>query len=195
MSSPANNDPRQAVLDAAIAVGAAMATDTYAVVGGAGCVLLGSQRATTDVDIVVPKGATIAARARLRACEKFVMEPRTAHTYYNAATRIDIEILAPPFLFKEDFDATTPVVQVAGVKVLKPALILNAKCGSILGRASEDKKLSDSWDIKFLLGYLANNAPLTAAEVPNASKEFVEWFVATYGDDEKWIAAGLNKFE
>jgi len=35
MSSPANNHARQAVIEAAIAVGIAMATDTYAVVGGA----------------------------------------------------------------------------------------------------------------------------------------------------------------
>lgn len=193
MSSPANNDLREAVFEAAIAVGVAMATDTYAIVGGAGCVLLGCDRTTSDVDIVVPKGATRAARARFRASDKFTVESGTAHTYYNAATPFEIEILAPPGLFKEAFDATTPVMELRGVKVLKPALIFNAKCGSVLNRANNDKKLTDVADIKFLLDYFAKNTPPAAAEVPNMSKEFVEWFVASYGNEEKWIAAGYDK--
>lgn len=185
---------RQAVIEAAIAVGIAMETDTYAIVGGAACVLLGCDRTTSDVDIVVPKGATPDARARFRASDKFIVEPGTAHTYYNAATTpFEIEILAPPGLFKEDFDAATPVVELSGVKILKPALIFNAKCGSILNRASEDKKFTDFSDIVFLLEYFAESTPPTAAEVPNVSKEFVEWFVATYGNEEKWIAASYNK--
>lgn len=62
------------------------------------------------------------------------------------------------------------------------------------GRASEHKKLTDATDILFLLGYCASNGyRIGAADVPNATEEFVNWTV-TYMDipQNAWDAAGYN---
>ncbi|KAH6842237.1 hypothetical protein B0I37DRAFT_447740 [Chaetomium sp. MPI-CAGE-AT-0009] len=119
----------------------------YAIVGGAACLLLGSDRATSDVDFV-----------------------RSA---------IEIQIISPPALFKEPFDESTETIEILdGIHVLKPTLILNAKCRSILDRAGEDKKMSDGQDIKFLLHWCADNGLDPRPEVPNATNEFVNAFVA-----------------
>ncbi|KZF21367.1 hypothetical protein L228DRAFT_171231 [Xylona heveae TC161] len=184
-----------AVLEAAKAIGIAFASRKYAVVGGAACLLLGSQRCTDDVDLVVPQGQTAQFRNVLRVREGFTVEPRTAHTYYQAEMDIPIriEILTPPILFKENFDSETPTVFIDGVQILKPALILNAKCRSILGRATDERKDADAHDIKFLLKYLAKNGtrPL-AGEVTTATKDFFEWFTARYGNPQLWTQAGYG---
>lgn len=80
------------------------------------------------------------------------------------------------------------------LKVLKPALLLNAKCGSIVGRSSEEKKRADSQDIFFLLGHCARSPSYLprSFEVPNASKEFVQAFVAKYGGQDRWQSAGYD---
>lgn len=171
-----------------------LGNQTYAIVGGAACSLLGSTRETEDVDFVVPKGATREARQVLREQPTyFDVDNRTLHTYYKSDPRVEVEILTPPSLFKETFDSNTPVVLINGIKVLKPSLILNAKCNSIFGRSSEQKKTTDAEDILFCLSWCAeNNMPLTTAEVPRASKEFVEWFIGLYGQAEYWTNAGYN---
>jgi hypothetical protein len=162
----------------------------YAVVGGAACLLLGSNRATTDVDFVVPKGRIRDARFLLKArTELFVVEPRTKHTVYLSKPPIEIQIIAPPALFREPFDESTETVEVNGVQILKPTLILNAKCRSILGRAGEDKKTSDAQDIKFLLHWCAEHG-MDSTEVPNATREFVDAFIAFHGGAELWRAMG-----
>ncbi|KAK4151590.1 hypothetical protein C8A00DRAFT_35737 [Chaetomidium leptoderma] len=162
----------------------------YAVVGGAACLLLGSNRATTDVDFVVPKSRIRDARLLLKAqTEHFAVEPRTNHTVYLSTPPVEIQIIAPPALFKEPFDESTETVDVNGIQVLKPALILNAKCRSILGRAGESKKMSDAQDIKFLLHRCAEDAE-DLTEVPNATKEFVDAYVAMYGGAELWRNLG-----
>lgn len=194
--NPSAYQPQVAVRNAARAVGAALHQTKYAVIGGAACMLLGSPRLTQDVDFVVPTGQTGAARQELRNAGVFTIEPGTLHTYYQG---VKIEILAPPALFKEQYNAETPTVEVQQVRVLKPALILNAKCRSILGRANEDKKRTDAEDIIFLLRWFVNNPQhpkLTAAEVPNATKQFHDWFTATYcpsaGDKALWAQAGFK---
>ena len=140
----------EAVREAAQAVGRVLGDQVYAIVGGAGCALLGSPRTTTDVDIVVPRGQTMEIRKLFKGQEGFVVEERTLHTYFSSNPRVDIEILTPPMLFKEAFDASTPTVMIGSAKVLKPALLLNAKCHSIMGRG-ETKTRSDAHDISFLL--------------------------------------------
>jgi hypothetical protein len=42
----------------------------YAIVGGAACQLLGSDRATDNVDIVVPPGKVVSARQLIAARQK-----------------------------------------------------------------------------------------------------------------------------
>ncbi|KAK3942809.1 hypothetical protein QBC46DRAFT_282939 [Diplogelasinospora grovesii] len=166
----------------------------YAVIGGAACAVLGSHRDTADVDFVVPKGETKAARTLLKTEQaKFTVESKTNHTYYLSHPQVEVEILAPPGLFKEEFSASTPTITVNDVRLLKPTLILNAKCRSILGRANDSKKATDSQDILFLLAWCAHNRMRpTAAEVPNASKDFVGWFISTFGGADAWAHAGYD---
>ncbi|TVY15843.1 hypothetical protein LARI1_G005766 [Lachnellula arida] len=182
------------IREAAEAIRHSLGNQVYAIVGGAACSLLGSTRETEDVDFVVPQGATRDARRMLKnQPQHFDVENRTLHTYYKADPRVEIEIIAPPSLFQENFDNNTSVVLVNGVKVLKPSLILNAKCNSITGRASEGKKKTDAEDIKFCLWWCANNNAFpTAAEVPRASKEFVQWFVSEFEGAEYWTNARYN---
>lgn len=171
----------------------------YAVVGGAACQLLGSTRETEDVDFVVPQGQVAGARAIVAADkDRFTVEPRTRHTYYKSSPQVEIEIISPPGTFKETFDANTSTftINVDGypVEILHPLYILNAKCRSILGRANYDKKSSDAIDIQFLLWWLATNQIFpTAQYVPNATGEFVEWFIANYQGEEYWTRANFDR--
>nr|POE62243.1 hypothetical protein CFP56_70630 [Quercus suber] len=176
-------------------VALALGQTKYALVGGAACQILGSPRVTEDIDFVVPKGSVNSARRLLAAAKnEFTVEPRTLHTFYKTSPPVEIEILSPPGTFKEDFDQDTSTVAVriegASVHVLNPVLILNAKCRSVLGRASEEKKLTDASDIQFLLEYLAKAGTFPSSQqLPNVSKEFVTWFADNYGGTQLWINA------
>lgn len=180
--------------NAAAAVASAMESECYALVGGAACTMLGSPRITMDVDFVVPQGQTRAARSKLRNNPAFQVEARTNHTYYVQAgsNPVEIEILAPPALFKDQFSTSTPYVLVNNVKILSPILLLNAKCGSILQRASDEKKYTDALDIEFLLRYIAQSGLSVGSEVPNASREFITWFVNSHGGKQAFQNAGFS---
>ncbi|KAI0909464.1 hypothetical protein F4823DRAFT_594621 [Ustulina deusta] len=176
------------------AVAGALGNTHYAIVGGAACTMLGSVRLTEDVDFVVPKGETKAARALLKQKETyFSIDKRTQHTTYRSEPNIEVEILTPPALFKEEFTARTPTYDVGGVRVLKPALLLNAKCGSLLGRATDDKKRTDSRDINFLLQWCASHRQFpSTAEMSNATPAFVQYYIGTFGGEQHWKDAGYN---
>lgn len=105
MSSSATQPQPQQIRDACAALAAFLADKKYAIVGGAALQLLGSPRLTEDVDFVVPKDAVPAARALLAAAGgHFSVDPRTRHTHYRTSPPVEIEILSPPSLFKENFD-------------------------------------------------------------------------------------------
>ncbi|KAB8213567.1 hypothetical protein BDV33DRAFT_196832 [Aspergillus novoparasiticus] len=143
----------------------------YALVGGSECVVLGSTRATQDVDLVVLRGGTSNARQLLRASSYFEVEPRTNHTTYKAERPVPIEILTSPLLFRESFDQSTEVVTVGSVK---------------------DKRKTYSVDISFLLKFCARTPEYLprATEVPNATKELVQYLIQFYGGQEAWVRAG-----
>ncbi|RAH54499.1 hypothetical protein BO85DRAFT_471217 [Aspergillus piperis CBS 112811] len=107
---------------------------------------------------------------------------------------MQIEILTPPLLFKEPFDHNTEVILVEGIKILKPALLLNAKCGSITGRSTEDKRKTDYFDINFLLKFYAQNPEYLprADEVPRVTKQLVDVLVRLYGGEDAWVRAGYD---
>lgn len=98
----------------------------------------------------------------------------------------------------EPFDGETPTYTIAingaPVQILHPLLILNAKCRSVLGRATELKKGSDAEDIIFLLGWLANaGIRPQPQQVPNVNKAFVEWFIQVFEcGPEVWRRAGYD---
>ena len=196
LSVPATYPSVDHIIAAAKAVSQALKDGgvKYAIVGGAACLLLGSDRATSDVDFVVPKGRIRDARLLLKAqSDHFAVEARTNHTVYLSNPAIEIQIISPPALFKEPFDESTETIEILdGIHVLKPTLILNAKCRSILGRAADDKKMSDGQDIKFLLSFCADNGLDPWADVPNATMEFVDAFIATYGGAALWRRVGYD---
>ncbi|GAT20753.1 similar to An03g02230 [Aspergillus luchuensis] len=107
MTSPDLHPPAE-IRAAAMAVANALTQyETYALVGGSACVILGSTRATLDIDFVVSQGKTSNARQLLRASPDFEVEARTNHTTYKTRRPVQIEILTPPLLFKEPFDHNT----------------------------------------------------------------------------------------
>lgn len=194
--SSATDPPPSFINAAALAVALSFGSTHYAVVGGAACLLLGGNRQTTDIDIVVMKGETKMARDKLATqAAHFSVDPKTRHTNYLSKPAVAIEILTPPLLFKERFDKDTPTLVVAGgTKVLKPTLILNAKCSAILGRANETKKMTDAVDIRFLLAWCAPKQMWpTASECPNVNRTFVTWFVFNYGGEDLFQRAGWNE--
>ncbi|KAH6624538.1 hypothetical protein B0J18DRAFT_479044 [Chaetomium sp. MPI-SDFR-AT-0129] len=162
------------VVEAAIAVARSLGDEfPYAIVGGAACLVLGSHRLTTD--------------------ESFIVESRTNHTHYRSTPPVGTDILTPPALFKGQFDESTETIRVNGTRVLKPTLILNAKCYSILGRATAEKKDRDADDISFLPEWCIGKAVYpTNSEVPNATKEFVDQYIAKYGRADVWNNAGYD---
>ena len=95
---------------------------TYSIVGGGACSILGGPRQTMDIDAVVCKNQAAEARRRLAAIPShFSVDARTRHTNYLSNPRVEVEILAPPTLFKETFDENTPTIIVHGVRVLDAA--------------------------------------------------------------------------
>lgn len=188
--------PPNFIRAAAQAVALSLGSTPYAIVGGAACTLLGSQRTTTDVDIVVMRGETKIARDKLAAqTTHFSVDPKTRHTEYLSKPAVQIEILTPPLLFREKFDKSTPIEMVGdGIKVLKPTFLLNAKCRSILGRATETRKSSDAGDIKFLLAWCVSKGMRpTAGECTNINGQFVNWFVTSYGGGDLFKSAGWDE--
>lgn len=180
------------VRKAAQAVAVTLGPDTkFAVVGGAACALLGSNRVTTDVDIVVPPGRTVNARRKLAESSEFHVDKRTRHTTH-IETGVDIEILTPPSLFRGSFDESSETFVVDGVPVLPPLDLLNAKMVSILGRADDAKKDSDASDIRFLLAYcVENKLHITTSTVPAATNDLIDLLVYnSWVRRSLWMAAG-----
>ena len=193
-SSPAitRDDMRAAIM----ALGSHLHSNTYAIVGDAACLLLGSHRATIGIDLVVPRGQTANTRSLLRAQpEGFSVDSRTLRiAYLGAPSRIEIEILTPPSLV-EEFDENTPVLEIDGARVLKPVRILNARCRSLLDRDADMKKLTDAHDIFFLLKWCGDHKGSEgsmAGEVPAATKDFVMGFIEDYGGEDEWAYAGYD---
>ncbi|KAI9046169.1 uncharacterized protein KD926_004007 [Aspergillus affinis] len=124
----------------------------------------------------------------------FEVEARTNHTTYKAKRPVEVEILAPPVLFKEPSDQETELITVEGTNVLKSALLLNAKCGSFSERPTTEKRRTDAQDIHFLLRFCASHPEHLpkANEVPRAAKEFVEELIQDFGSPDAWVGAGYN---
>jgi hypothetical protein len=147
----------------------------WAVVGGACCVLLGSTRETTDIDIVVSKPEYVRlVKDLLKADHRFTVEPRTRQTYFHHPGHdpLQIEVLCFPSTFKIAFDSGTEVLNVNGVYLLTFAALLNSKCGCVPQRSSESKRQTDIQDIMFiLLLAIDKGMRFDPNEVPNATED------------------------
>lgn len=142
-------------------MGQALGAETYAVAGGAAVVLLGSPRKTGDIDISVPRGATLVIKRLISPVPGISITQPERHVFYTEGeTKVPVEVVAPG-LTDFGFDATTPTVLVDGIKVLHPIMILNTKC--LLRRGENDEE-----DIAFLVRWLVNNGvTVTVDNIPN----------------------------
>lgn len=193
--SPSSSDQLR---HAAAAVARALGRVTsYALAGGSACVILGSVRQTDDVCVVVPPGATRLARDLFRQKpELFRIDSRTQDIYCypnrNSPKSVRVEIHSPALLGMENPETFFPnsTINVHGIRVLKPALLLETKCGSFLQRVHAHERLADAEDIIFLLWRCARDGEVpTRAEAPTATPAFVTWFVADFKHEEAWEAA------
>ncbi|KAL2257171.1 hypothetical protein VTK26DRAFT_563 [Humicola hyalothermophila] len=134
---------------------------------GGGLFRDGVQLATAAICLELITRQIKNARQLLKAqSDRFSVEPRTNRTTYLSTPRIDIQIIAPPALFREP---------------------------SILDRSGADKKTSDAHDIGFLLQWCGANSVLPSQEVvQNATKDFVNAFIVSYGSSEMWKEAGYD---
>jgi len=73
------------ILEAANAIGEALSDQAYAIVGGAACAMLGSERTTIGIDFVVPRGQTLTIKNILK--QKLPgdirIDSRTRHTFFK----------------------------------------------------------------------------------------------------------------
>jgi hypothetical protein len=190
MSSPLSNP--EAVRAAAQEIGKIFQNRTYAIVGAAACVVLGSTRMTNDIDIVVPKGETLEVRRLFRNQEGFVVEKGTLHTYFQSNPRVQIKLLTPPLLYMEDFDASTPTVLIGSARVLMPALLLNTIFHFILEKEEEEMR-RDALDIRFLLRWCHEHGyPPRAAECPRVTRELVGLYIQIFGGGADWKNVGFD---
>ncbi|KAI9817345.1 MAG: hypothetical protein M1826_001627 [Phylliscum demangeonii] len=98
-------------------------------------------------------------------------------------------------MFREAYDAKTPTIIVDDIKVLDPVLILNAKCGSVFRRSTDDKRKSDAFDILFLLQYLLDHQapPLTRAVLSSVDQHFMAEILRWLPDSQPfWKGLGYD---
>jgi hypothetical protein len=84
-----------------------------------------------------------------------------------------------------------------GIRVLPPALILNAKCAAWSTddpMRTMEKKNDDRLDIQFPINYMASRGERTSREeVPNATEDFLDAFVALNPETRNgWRSIGLT---
>lgn len=172
------------------AIAQTVTSTKYAICGGGACVVLGSARQTEDVDFVVPRGDTKKARSDLRSSQSFTVQPRTNHTAFVGPNRdvepIDIEILAPPVLFRYNYIGTdSEVMLVRGARVLSPYIILESKVGAIFSRSTDQKRKTDAADIIFLANFLASNRLQISVGQAGLSEDFIAAFLQQFPNAEE----------
>jgi len=194
---PSHLPPNPEILAAGCAISTTLKETPYALVGSAACLLLGSPLQTNAIDIVVPRGLTISTRNLLKNNpDAFEVDSRTRHTYFKSEHEIDINIVTPPGLFRGTFDEDTKTIEMGGVRILHPALLLDELCGGIMGRPTEEWAKIDAENILFLLGWLGEDSgEIQRSDVPNANRTFAQWFVEKYGGEEHWKKVSLFVFE
>lgn len=174
----------------------------YAIIGGVACIVLGSQRPTKDLDIVVPDGRAAEAATLLAATGHFGTETTQTgrrRTWYHATRHrnYNLDVLEPHDI-GQTFASTGGVpdtINVNGYPVLHPAQLLNFKIASWVDRMGTHgyKKINHAKDIRFLVDWLAKERIIvTKSEVSHATDDFLVLFCASYpGMDKAFEKIGL----
>ncbi|KAH6615758.1 hypothetical protein B0J18DRAFT_469034 [Chaetomium sp. MPI-SDFR-AT-0129] len=171
----------------------------YALIGGVALNLLGSARATPDIDLLVPSGYAGRVADTLGQTSNFGTErlqSGRSRVWYNAPNRrrYNVDIMEPGDIHQQFPSSDGGIITVRSARLLRPALLLNYKCFAWQVREDPRKKLSDAQDILFLLRYMvASGIQTSSQEVNHATPDFFVEFLASYPDaEELFVAIGLQ---
>jgi hypothetical protein len=148
----------QAIIQEASAATRDITSTRYAIIGGCAIKILGADRGTKDIDLLVPNEKKRLAKQDMRRSEHFwVGDSSDRRQMFKASNKkaYNVDILQPKDIgLSADYrDGDTIVV--GGVRILKPALLLNLK---VHAWDAEDRqaasKTRDLTDIRFLLDYM-----------------------------------------
>jgi hypothetical protein len=185
-----SNMPHSVLFDGCCQIAKALKGSSYALIGGAACSLLGSRRGTYDIDIIVPTGQRGRTVELLGRSKKFGVEPGATRTWFNSSndTHYNVDVMEPGQIYQK-FDRKTETRVVNGIRILKPALLLNFKCLSWSSRGRQRaKRLHDAQDIRFLVTYMARAGERTSPrEVNFADEDFLLEFLARYPETRHYF--------
>lgn len=175
--------PPEVIREAIRHTASALRDTTYALIGGVACHLLGSRRGNIkDIDIIIPNGERAGTAAILARSSKFGVDDANG-TWFNASNNrsYTVDLMEPREMY-QSFDRNTATIVVDGIRVLKPALILNYKCFAWTSDDRRpDKKRNDAADIRFLASYMVRNGSSTTTEEVNwATGDFFVEFLAMF---------------
>ncbi|KAK6527953.1 hypothetical protein TWF281_009213 [Arthrobotrys megalospora] len=136
----------------------------HAIIGGAAGNLLGSERSTQDVDVLVTPPAIQVREAILRNSDRFTVAPnmKLVHTS-ESGTIVPIEILkdGPEATLRMPELSSTPILEVDQIPVVHPSMLICMKLNrwSWMSESTRDqsrvKADNDRHDIMFMLHWLA----------------------------------------
>ncbi|KAI9774212.1 MAG: hypothetical protein M1839_001758 [Geoglossum umbratile] len=157
-----------------------MGDRTYALMGGVALNLLGSRRGTNDFDIMIPAGKYQETLRALSTSSSFGIS-WTGLSWVNISNdTYKVDIVEPTRTIQSFSKEDT--VTVDGVRILKPAILLNLKafCWKFEHRKPE-KKPTDAQDINFLVSRMAEEGQRTSSrEVNFANPDFLNDFTSQH---------------
>jgi len=160
-------------------ISATLKDESYAVIGGAAMVAMGSKHRTThDVDILVLTGKTLAIKNLLSASPGFILNPRTRHLTFSSSaftgleSSIQIDVLTEVFANIPATELQNRFLTNPGIYIPAPSVLLNCKIATSYERSTFVKKQSDWSDVAFLIRWHQKNSlPLSLGSIPNATAE------------------------
>ena len=168
----------------------------HVVIGGCALRLLGSPRRTKDIDLLVPDGMKKDARAGLRQSGSFLVGEGGRQLFKASDRQVyNVDIVEPRKIGLSSYPDKRHIMDSGGVRVLKPALLLNLKViawGAEL--RNENKRVHDSTDIRFLLEYMYDRKMKTnRAECDRVDADVVSTFIGNYPNDARmWRDIGFD---
>ena len=189
---------RQDLLTASFEAGQVLRGQPYALIGGAACSLLGSQRGTADLDILVPEGQKRATQLLLADAPTFGYDAQTRQTWFNApnGNYHNIDVMAGSRVGTV-LDSQTPTMLINGARVLPPGVLLRMKCLSwseMDTKRDQTKKGHDAGDIRFLLEYMVENRITVDPQVMRGvNGDFFDGWLRRYPETQQdWLAVGMR---
>ncbi|KAL9053541.1 MAG: hypothetical protein Q9162_004708 [Coniocarpon cinnabarinum] len=147
---------RQSIEEAIEKANGTLGKDNYALIGGVGCHMMGSERTTADFDFLVPNGDGETMKTRLEQTDGFGRSPGF-HLYFtrtHGTLQHGIDVVTAEQLSEHGHlpNLESSMIQrIGNVNVAKPQVMLLYKSISYILREKVEKKHHDMVDIIFLL--------------------------------------------